>query len=119
MRIYMVMSMIRELKLNSVEHKKFCEVMHSKLNEKGMSLKELADEMGVSVRSIYNFEKDTSRNPSKYLGAKIANYLGIRPSEYRKSTSGRSFFGCIAIALIPSSLRLTKLKLQMKYLLNQ
>ena len=48
-----------------------------------MSLDDLAKELDVSRQSIYNYRKDSSRNPSKYLGAKIATYLDITLGDIR------------------------------------
>lgn len=74
---------MREVRLSAKEHEKFLHVMECKLQEQNMTMVDLAKAIGVSERSIYNFRNDTSRNPSKFLGAKIANYLEIRPYEYR------------------------------------
>ena len=78
---------MRELKLNSREHKKFLEVVEQKISEENMSYEDLADEIGVAVHSIYNFRSDTTRNPSRYLAAKIATRLNIKPKDYRVKTS--------------------------------
>ena len=78
---------MRELKLNSREHKKFLKVMDEKLSEKDMSYEDLADEIGVALHSIYNFRTDTTRNPSRYLAGKICTYLNIKPKDYRVKTS--------------------------------
>lgn len=72
--------------------------MHKKLEAQGKSLKDLADELHVSIQSIYNFEKDTSRNPSRFLAAKIATELDISPKEYR-GTSGAFFIFAMGIGL--------------------
>lgn len=77
----------REVKLNEKEHIKFCNVFADKLIERNMSVQDLADEIGVSIRSIYNFRSDTSKNPSKFLAGKIATYLDIKPSEYKNKNS--------------------------------
>lgn len=79
--------MVKEIRLNSKEHIKFLKVMHKKLDKKGLLTKDLAKEIGVSPRSIYNFESDTTRDPSRYLAAKIANYLGIEPKDYKDKSS--------------------------------
>lgn len=75
--------------LNASEHKKFCEAMHKALNKRGMTRKDLANEIGVAEKSIFNFECDTTRNPSKFLAAKIANHLDIKKKDYK---SGGAFF---------------------------
>ncbi len=61
-----------EIKLNQREHKRFCLIMHKKLDEQDKTLKDLAEALNVSIQSIYNFEKDTSRNPSRLVAGKIA-----------------------------------------------
>ena len=74
---------MREIRLSAREHERFLQAMEKRLQERDMTIVDLAEAIGVSERSIYNFRNDTSRNPSKFLGAKIANYLEIRPYEYR------------------------------------
>lgn len=91
----------REVRLNAKEHSRFIEVMKKKIADKEMTIADLAEEINVSPRSIYNFCKDTTRNPSKFLAAKIANYLDIKPSEYR-SKGSTSFFGVILVMLTAS-----------------
>lgn len=72
-----------EIRLNAKEHEKFCKAMHKKLNKRKMNVKDLAEVIGVSPRSIYNFENDSTRNPSKFLASKIANELGIEAKDYK------------------------------------
>lgn len=74
---------MREVRLSAKEHEKFLQVMECKLQEQNMTMVDLAKAIGVSERSIYNFRNDTSRNPSKFLGAKIANYFGLLPKDWR------------------------------------
>ena len=74
---------MRDVKLTQKEHERFLKAMEQKLSEKDMSLNDLADAIGVSIQSIYNFRKDTSRNPSRFLGGKIATYLGMVPGDWR------------------------------------
>ena len=93
-----------EIKLNQKEHRRFCEVMHKRVKERGMTLQDLAHEMNVSIRSIYNFEKDTSRNPSRFLAGKIATTLDISPREYRGTGGAFLIFAIgivIALLLVP------------------
>lgn len=90
---------VREIRLNAKEHKKFCQVMRDRCRDNDMSLDDLAREIGVSPRSVYNFCSDSTRNPSKFLAAKISNYLGIKPSDYRVR-------GFLMWLLVPMSLAL-------------
>lgn len=92
--------MIRELKLNATEHIKFCEAMNSRLRKRDITINDFAKEIGVSPRSIYNFCRDTTRNPSKFLAAKIANALEIKPYEYKSS---KGAFFCITLLALSLS----------------
>lgn len=74
---------MREVKLTQREHEKFLQSMERKLADMDMTLDDLAKAINVSIRSIYNFRKDTSRNPSKFLAGKIATYLEMRPMDWR------------------------------------
>lgn len=74
---------MREVKLTQKEHIRFIQAMEKRLSEEGMNLMDLASEIGVSVRSIYNFRNDSSRNPSKFLAGKIATRLGLLPRDWR------------------------------------
>lgn len=91
----------REIKLNAKEHKKFCIAMQKKLNERGMNLTDLAHEINVSRRSIYNFISDSSKNPSKFLAGKLATYLNIKPSEYKSKGAFFVIPLMIPLLLIP------------------
>lgn len=75
---------MRELRLSQREHANFVRIIENRLTERKMSIDDLAKEIGVSRQSIYNYRTDTSRNPSKYLGAKIAEYLQISLGEIRR-----------------------------------
>jgi len=74
---------MREVRLTQKEHERFIQVMERKLQELDISIVDLAKAIGVSERSIYNFRNDKSRNPSKFLGAKIATYLDMTPKDWR------------------------------------
>lgn len=74
---------MRELRLNAKEHEKFVWLMDRRLFSRNMSLDDLANALEVSRQSIYNYRNDSSRNPSKYLGAKIATYLEITLGDIR------------------------------------
>lgn len=74
---------MREIKLNNKEHQKFLTVMEQRMSEQGMSMDDLADALEVRKQSIYNFRTDRSRNPSRFLAAKIANYFGMLPRDWR------------------------------------
>lgn len=94
----------REIKLNANEHKRFCAVMHKRLDEHDKTLKDLAEALNVSIQSIYNFEKDTSRNPSRFLAGKIATELDIAPREYRGTGGAFLIFAMgigISLMLVP------------------
>ena len=75
---------MRELRLNAKEHATLLRIIDKELFDRNMSIEDLANELGVSVRSIYNYRSDSSRNPSKYLGAKLADYFGITLGEIRR-----------------------------------
>lgn len=93
-----------EIKLNQKEHKRFCTVMHKRLDEQNKTLKDLAEALNVSIQSIYNFEKDTSRNPSRFLAGKIATELDIAPREYRGTGGAFLIFAMgigLALILVP------------------
>lgn len=87
--------MTYELRLSPKEREKFVNVMLRKL-EKKMTIKDLAADINVSPRSIYNFVGDATKPPSKFLAAKIADYLSIKPTEYK---SKNSFFILIPFAV--------------------
>ena len=74
---------MREVRLNNKEHQKFILVMEQKMADRGMSIDDLADALEVKRKSIYNFRADTSRNPSRFLAAKIATYFGMMPRDWR------------------------------------
>lgn len=91
-----IVMLVHEIKLSAKEHAKFCDAMHKKLDSEGLSVKEFSKEIGVKPQSIYNFENDKTRNPSKFLAAKIANALKIDSKEYRIKSS----FFCLIPLLI-------------------
>ena len=74
---------MREVRLTQKEHERFIQCMERKLSDLDMNVEDLAKAIGVSVKSIYNFRTDTSRNPSKFLAGKIATYLEMRPNDWR------------------------------------
>jgi len=74
---------MREIRLNAKEHSRFLEAMEQKMSEQDLSIEDLAEKIGVKKQSIYNFRTDTSRNPSRFISAKIANYLGMMPKDWR------------------------------------
>lgn len=74
---------MREIKLTQKEHERFIQKVEQRLSDENMSTEDLAKAIGVSVRSIYNFRTDTSRNPSKFLAAKIATFLSLSPMDWR------------------------------------
>ena len=75
---------MREVRLNTErEHERFIQAMEEHMSDRDLDNKALAEELGVSIKSIYNFRRDTSRKPSKYLAGKIATYLDMRPYEWR------------------------------------
>ena len=75
---------MREVRLNTEkEHERFIQAMEEHMSERNLDNKALAELIGVSIKSIYNFRRDTSRKPSRYLGAKLANALDIKPYEWR------------------------------------
>ena len=75
---------MRELRITAKEHENFLKLIEVRLSERDMTIEDLAKEIGVSRQSIYNYRTDTSRNPSKYLGGKIATYLKISMGEIRR-----------------------------------
>lgn len=75
---------MREIRLNSEkEHERFLNAMELRMSRQGINNEQLAEALGVAKQSIYNFRTDRSRKPSKFLCAKIATYLEIRPYEWR------------------------------------
>ena len=75
---------MREIRLNTErELMRFLDAVEKKMAERDLDNKKLAEELGVAVQSIYNFRTDNSRKRSRYLAAKLADYLEIRPYEYR------------------------------------
>lgn len=75
---------MREIRLNSAkEHERFLNAMELHMSRMDMNNEQLAEALGVAKQSIYNFRTDRSRKPSKFLCAKIANFLEIRPYEWR------------------------------------
>ena len=74
---------MREIRLNAKEHERFLRAMEQKMSEQNLSIDSLAEEIGVKKQSIYNFRTDTSRNPSRFISAKIANRLGLTPKDWR------------------------------------
>lgn len=86
-----------EIRLSEKEHTKFCNVMHERLKKEGISVKEFSEQLGVKPQSIYNFENDKTRNPSKFLAAKIANALKIESKDYKTKSS---FFCLIPLMII-------------------
>lgn len=75
---------MREIRLNTEkELQRFLAAVEMKMSERDLDNKMLAEELGVAVQSIYNFRTDNSRKRSKYLAAKLADFLEIRPYEWR------------------------------------
>ena len=75
---------MREIRLNTErEHQRFLEAMEKHMSEQDLNNEQLAEALGVAKQSIYNFRTDKSRKPSKFLCAKIADFLEIRPYEWR------------------------------------
>lgn len=74
---------MREIKLTLNEHLKFVQKMNAVMTERGMNMVELADQIGVSVRTIYNFRNDASKSPSKFTAGKIATALDMKPCDWR------------------------------------
>lgn len=74
---------MREIRLNNREHEKFVRVMEQKMSERDLSLEQLAIELGIARKSLYNFRTDKSRNPSRFVAAQVATYLGMLPRDWR------------------------------------
>lgn len=74
---------MREVKLNHREHERFLRVMEQRMSERDLSIDKLAEELGIARKSIYNFRADSSRNPSKFVAARIATYLEMKPGDWR------------------------------------
>lgn len=89
--------MTYEIRLSEKEHTKFVNVMFKKLDKKKMNIKDLAAELNVSPKSVYNFIGDKTKKPSKFLAAKIADYLEMKPTDYK---SKNSFFILIPFAVM-------------------
>lgn len=75
---------MREIRLSTErEHQRFLDAMEKHMSEQDLNNEQLAAALGVAKQSIYNFRTDKSRKPSKFLCAKIADFLEIRPYEWR------------------------------------
>lgn len=66
------------------EYFRFMAIVEEELLKRNMSYQELAEELDVSIRSLYNFRADRTRNPSRFLAAKVAGYLEIKNGQWRR-----------------------------------
>ena len=75
-----------EIRLNDKTKDQFVKAMKIKLLEKGMKVKDLADELDRPVSNIYNFISAKDR-PNRFLAAEIAQALGMNPKDWRDSNA--------------------------------
>lgn len=90
----------REIKLNAKEHSRFVSLMKKKCADRGITLEQLATEIEVAPKSLYNFIADTTRNPSRFTAAKIANHLEIKKVDYKSKGSFFIFPLLLAIPIL-------------------
>ena len=72
-----------ELHLQPSEKNKFVNVARDRLEKKGMTLKDLAKEIGRPVNSIYGFFNNSKKKPNRFLAAEIANSLNMTQTDWR------------------------------------
>lgn len=97
--------MTYEIRLSDKEHAKFVNAMFKKLDKKKMNIKDLAAELNVSPKSVYNFVGDSTKKPSKFLAAKIADYLEIKPTDYKAKGSFFILIPFLVLLCIPFKVR--------------
>lgn len=90
-----VFTPVHELKLNYREFKIFREIVYEEMEKRGFNFQDLADELGVARKSLFNWAYTTvdtngyrkgCKPPSKFLSAKLANYFKIERSRYKRLT---------------------------------
>lgn len=72
-----------ELRLRPAEKQKFVNVARHRLASKGMTLKDLADEIGRPVNSVYGFFNSYKTKPNRFIAAEIANTLDMTQADWR------------------------------------
>lgn len=72
-----------ELRLTKTEKQKFVDVARYRLHKRGMTLKDLADEVGRPVNSVYGFFNSYQKKPNRFLAAEIARVLEMQSKDWR------------------------------------
>ncbi len=72
-----------ELRLQPSEKQKFVNVARYRLSKRGMTLKDLADEIGRPVNSVYGFFNNYKKKPNRFIAAEIANTLDMTQADWR------------------------------------
>ena len=71
-----------ELQLNEKEFRRFERVCRKRIEKRGLTFVKVAEDIGVSKKSLYNFFGDHRHSKSKYIAAKLANYLELKPEDW-------------------------------------
>lgn len=72
-----------ELKLSPSAKQKFVNVARHRLSVRKMTLKDLADEIGRPVNSVYGFFNNYKKKPNRFIAAEIANVLNMTQADWR------------------------------------
>ena len=71
-----------ELRLTKNQKQKFVNVVRYRLAHNDMTLKDLAEQIGRPVNTVYNFMSHDNR-ANRFLAAEIAEKLEMKPEEWR------------------------------------
>lgn len=72
-----------ELRLVASSKQKFVDVARHRLADRNMTLKDLADEIGRPVNSVYGFFNSYKKKPNRFIAAEIANALNMKQEDWR------------------------------------
>ena len=72
-----------ELRLTASSKQKFVDVARHRLNDRCMTLKDLAEKIGRPVNSVYGFFNSYKKKPNRFIAAEIANALNMKPEDWR------------------------------------
>lgn len=70
-----------ELRLNNVTKQKFVASAKNKLSERGMTIRDLAKQIGRPVNSLYCFFSNDKKQ-NKFVAAEIANALEMKREDW-------------------------------------
>lgn len=70
-----------ELTLTGAARERFKQLAKERMQDQGISMKDLADKIERPVNSIYGFFNSYQKKTNRFLAAEIANALGIERSE--------------------------------------